>query len=158
MLYKKKIKYKKKIVQTKRVTKVTKGGKKMTFRIILILGTNFKKVGLGIGHSKDTFLAMQKAIRNAKKNLIQIPVTKLYSISKSLIIKYKACKIKFYPASYGKGIIANKNIRTILQFCGIKNIITKQLGSNNILNNIKATFLALILLKKFNNYKKIEYL
>lgn len=139
-----KIKYEEKIVQIKRVTKVVTGGKKMTFRAIVIIGDNKRKVGVGIGRADDVNLAIDKAILNGKKNLITIPLTIKYSVPPVVRASYGACSIMLRPASQGTGVIAGGSVKTVLELAGIKNILAKQFGSSNILNNAKATILALI--------------
>ena len=141
-----KIKYEEKIVQIKRVTKVVKGGKKMTFRAIVIIGDNKRKVGVGIGRADDVNLAIDKAILNGKKNLVSVPLTLDDSIPHVVKSSYGASSIMLRPASLGSGVIAGGSVKTVLELAGIKNICAKQFGSNNILNNAKATVLALNLL------------
>ncbi len=143
-----KIKYEEKIVQVKRVTKVVKGGKKMTFRAIVIIGDNKHKVGVGIGRADDVNLAIDKAILNGKKNLINVPLTSKYSVPNVINASYGASNIMLRPASQGTGVIAGGSVRTVLELAGIKNILAKQHGSNNILNNAKATILALTYLNE----------
>lgn len=138
-----KIKYEEKIVQIKRVTKVVKGGKKMTFRAVVIIGDNKRKVGVGIGRAEDVNLAIDKAVLNGKKNLINIPLTLKFSIPHVVKANYGACSLMLRPASLGTGVIAGGSIRTVLELGGIKNILAKQFGASNILNNAKATILAL---------------
>lgn len=138
-----KIKYEEKIVQIKRVTKVVKGGKKMTFRAVLIIGDNKRKVGVGIGRADDVNLAIDKAILNAKKKLITVPLTIKDSLPHVINSSLGACSIMLRPAQQGSGVIAGGSVRTVLELAGIKNVLGKQYGSNNILNNAKATILAL---------------
>jgi len=138
-----KIKYEEKIVQIKRVTKVVKGGKKMTFRAVVIIGDTKQKVGVGIGRAEDVNLAIEKAILNGKKNLINVPITFKYSVPHVIKASFGACKIMLRPAALGSGVIAGGSVRTVLELAGLRNIIAKQFGSNNILNNAKATILAL---------------
>ena len=147
MLMKKTIFYEK-IIQIKRVTKVTKGGKKMSFRVLIIIGNKNQKVGLGVGCADDVDFAIEKAIKNGKKNLITVPRTKFLSIPHSIFTKYGACEVLLLPAIVGTGVIAGSSIRTILELAGIQNVFAKQLGAKNILNNAKATILALTNLKK----------
>jgi small subunit ribosomal protein S5 len=153
-----KIKYEEKIVQVKRVTKVVKGGKKMTFRAVLIIGDNKRKVGVGIGRAEDVNLAIEKAILNGKKNLITVPLTILSSVPHVINASYGACKIMLRPASLGTGVIAGGSVRTVLELAGIKNILAKQFGSNNILNNAKATILALTTLNEKIELGKVQSL
>lgn len=138
-----KIKYEEKIIQIKRVTKVVKGGKKMTFRAVVIIGDNKRKVGVGIGRAEDVNLAIDKAILNGKKNLITVPLTKKDSVPHVIRSSFGACSIMLRPATLGTGVIAGGSVRTVLELAGIKNILAKQFGSNNILNNAKATIIAL---------------
>ncbi len=155
------IKYVEKIIQIKRVTKVVTGGKKMTFRVVVIIGDLKNKVGIGVGHAEDVNLAIKKAILNGQKNLITIFITYSYSIPYIVYISYGACKIMLRPAVLGTGLKAGGSIRTILELAGFQNVLTKQFGSNNILNNAKATLLGLIFLNKkinlINSQKSFYY-
>jgi small subunit ribosomal protein S5 len=143
-----KIKYQEKVVQVKRVTKVVKGGKKMTFRAVIIIGDNKRKVGVGIGRAEDVNLAIDKAILNAKKNLITVPLTIFSSVPHVIEASYGASKVMLRPAALGTGVIAGGSIRTVLELAGINNILAKQFGCNNILNNAKVTILALMKLNE----------
>ncbi len=143
-----KIKYEEKVIQVKRVTKVVKGGKKMTFRAVVIIGDNKRKVGVGIGRADDVNMAIEKAILSGKKNLISVPLTLKDSVPHVVKASYGACQIMLRPASQGTGVIAGGSVRTVLELAGIKNILAKQFGSNNILNNAKTTILALTLLNE----------
>ena len=138
-----KLKFEEKIVQITRVTKVVKGGKKLTFRAVVIIGDNKRKGGVGIGRAEDVNLAIEKAILNGKKNLINVPLTVNLSIPHVMKSGFGACKIMLRPASQGTGVIAGGSVRTVLELAGIKNILAKQFGSSNMLNNAKATILAL---------------
>jgi small subunit ribosomal protein S5 len=143
-----KIKYNERIVQVKRVTKVVKGGKKMTFRAVVIIGDTRQKVGVGVGRADDVNLAIDKAILNAKKNLIILPLTTNSSIPHVVQVKYGSCSVMLRPAAEGTGVIAGGAMRTVLELGGARNILGKQLGSDNILNNAKATILALTTLNE----------
>jgi small subunit ribosomal protein S5 len=143
-----KLKFEEKIVQIKRVTKVVTGGKKLTFRAVVIIGDTKRKVGVGIGRADDINLAIDKAVLNGKKNLINVPLTLQYSIPHVVKANYGACKIMLRPSTIGTGVIAGGSIRTVLELAGIQNILAKQFGSSNILNNAKATILALTLLNE----------
>lgn len=142
------LKYDEKILQIKRVTKVVKGGKKLTFRAVVIVGDSKKKVGVGLGKGSDVNLALEKAVLNAKKNLINVPLTVSSSIPNVVEASYGASRIVLRPASGGTGVIAGGSVRTVLELAGIKNIIGKQLGSKNLLNNAKATIFALSFLSE----------
>ena len=159
-----KLKYEEKIVQVKRVTKVVKGGKKMTFRAVVIIGDTKQKVGVGIGRADDVNLAIDKAILNGKKNLITVPLTLDSSIPQFIKANYGACKIILKPDPPGTGVITGGSVKTVLVLGGIQNICSKQYGSNNILNNAKVTILALTqlnekieLAKYQSNHRKTFY-
>jgi small subunit ribosomal protein S5 len=143
-----KLKFEEKIVQIKRVTKVVKGGKKLTFRAVVIIGDTKRKVGVGVGRADDVNLAIEKAVVNGKKNLMNVPLTHNYSIPHVIKANYGACSLMLRPAVSGTGVIAGGSIRTVLELAGIQNILAKQFGSSNILNNAKATILALNLLNE----------
>lgn len=145
------IKYDEKVVQIKRVTKVVKGGKKMTFRAIVIVGDCINKVGVGLGRAEDVNLAIDKAALNGKKNLITVPLTLENSIPHVVYNKYSSSSIMLRPAVEGSGVIAGGSVKTVLELGGFKNIISKQFGGKNVLNNAKATIYAL---KKLN--EKVE--
>lgn len=138
-----KIKYEEKIVQIKRVTKVVKGGKKMTFRAIVIVGDNQKRVGVGVGRADDVNLAIDKAVLNGKKSLITVPLTYQSSIPHIVKSSFGACSIMIRPAAEGSGVIAGGSVKTVLELAGFKNVLAKQFGSKNVLNNAKATIQAL---------------
>jgi small subunit ribosomal protein S5 len=147
-----KLKYEEKILQVSRVTKVVKGGKKMTFRAVVIIGDNKRKVGVGIGRADDVNLAMDKAVLNGKKNLITVPLTLNYSVPHVSRANFGACSMMIRPAKLGTGVIAGGSVRTVLELAGVKNVVAKQFGSSNIFNNAKATILALT---KLNEYVEI---
>lgn len=138
-----KVKYEEKIVQIKRVTKVVKGGKKMTFRAVVIIGDNQKRVGVGVGRADDVNLAIDKAVLNGKKSLITVPLTYQSSIPHITRASFGACSIMLRPAAEGSGIIAGGSIKTVLELAGFKNVLAKQFGAKNVLNNAKATIIAL---------------
>lgn len=138
-----KLKFQEKILQVKRVTKVVKGGKKMTFRVVVVVGDLKRKIGLGIGRADDVNRAMDKAILNAKKHIINVPLTKKMSIPHVICSNFGACKIMLRPAALGTGVIAGGAMRPVLELAGIRNALGKQFGSKNILNNAKASIKAL---------------
>ena len=141
-------KFEEKILQVKRVTKVVKGGKKLTFQALVVVGDNIQKVGIGLGRGEDVNLAIEKAIIAAKKDLIVIPLTLNSSIPQTIFSSYGSSIVLLKPAHLGSGLIAGGAIRAILELGGIKNIIAKQLGTKNLLNNAKATINALVKLQE----------
>ena len=131
------------LIKISRVTKVTKGGKKLSFRAVVVIGNENGKVGVGVGKAEDVVNAFKKAKTNGKKNLIQIPLTKSLTIPHPIISNVGACKIMLKPGVEGSGVMAGGAVRTVLEVAGIKNIIAKQLASDNLLNNARATIVAL---------------
>lgn len=151
------------VVQVKRVTKVVKGGKKLSFRAVLIIGNEKGQIGVGVGKASDVIGAVKKGVTDAKKHIIYIPLTKYYSIPHPILGKSGAAKIILRPSATGSGVIAGGSTRTVLELAGIKNILAKQLGSNNTLNNARATLDALKNLRTFQETAKnrditLEYL
>mmetsp|Transcript_4566 Transcript_4566/g.4712 ORF Transcript_4566/g.4712 Transcript_4566/m.4712 type:complete len:178 (+) Transcript_4566:9474-10007(+) len=130
------------LVKVSRVSKVTKGGKKLSFRAIIVVGEK-GQVGVGVGKAADVANAFRKAKADGKKNLITVPITKSLSIPHDVKGSYGACKIIMRPSFEGSGVIAGGAVRTVLEVAGIKNVIAKQLGSNNLLNNARASIVAL---------------
>lgn len=136
-----------KVVKIRRITKVVKGGKKLRFGALVIVGNKRGKVGVGVGKANDVLEAVKKATNNGKRNLIRVPVTKNFSIPHSVLGEYGASNVLIKPAGSGTGVIAGGSVRILLETVGIKNILAKQLGSNNLLNNARATLYALAQLK-----------
>ena len=146
----KKSEWLKRVVSIDRVTKVVKGGKKMSFRAIVISGNGRGKVGVGVGKAGDVSTAVTNAERDSQKHIITVPITSSDSIPHPIKSRFGAAKLVLYPSSPGSGVIAGSSIRTVLELAGIKNILSKQLGSNNQLNNARATILGLSKLKSYN--------
>nr|YP_010032343.1 ribosomal protein S5 [Schizocladia ischiensis]QOW07550.1 ribosomal protein S5 [Schizocladia ischiensis] len=131
------------VVKVDRVSKVVKGGKKISFRATVIVGNKINSVGVGIGKATEVGNAIKKAVNNAKKNLISIPLTKTYTIPHIVLGVHGASKVFIRPAPSGTGVIAGSSIRTVLELGGVRNIFSKQLGSKNLLNNAQATVMGL---------------
>lgn len=137
------IKWVRKIVKVRRITKVVKGGKKLRFGALVIVGNRKGRVGVGVGKADDVIEAVKKAENNGRRNLIDIPLTKVSSIPHSVTGQYGACNVLIKPARDGSGVIAGGSVRVLLEAAGVQNILAKQLGSNNLLNNARATICAL---------------
>lgn len=135
------------IIQISRVTKVCKGGKKLSFRAVIAVGNENGIVGVGVGKADDVVNAISKATTSAKRNVIQVTIAKNKTITHTMNGIYGASQVLIKPASQGTGVIAGSSIRTVLELAGLKNILAKQLGSNNLLNNARATIVALENLK-----------
>nr|YP_063591.1 ribosomal protein S5 [Gracilaria tenuistipitata var. liui]Q6B8W9.1 RecName: Full=Small ribosomal subunit protein uS5c; AltName: Full=30S ribosomal protein S5, chloroplastic [Gracilaria tenuistipitata var. liui]AAT79666.1 30S ribosomal protein S5 [Gracilaria tenuistipitata var. liui] len=140
-----------KVVQVKRVTKVVKGGKKLSFRAILIVGNEKGEIGVGIGKASDVIGAVKKGVTDAKKHIINVPLTKSYSIPHPIEGISGAAKVILRPSAIGSGVIAGGSTRTVLELAGVKNILAKQLRSSNTLNNARAVLNALSQLRTFQN-------
>ena len=143
------IKWEERVVQVKRVTKVVKGGKKLSFRAVIIVGDEKGQVGVGIGKATDVIGAVKKGVTDAKKNIISIPLTRDSSIPHHTQGISGAAQVIMRPSAPGSGVIAGGAVRTVLELAGIQNILTKQLGSNNMLNNARATINGLLDLRTF---------
>lgn len=131
------------IVDLARVTRVTKGGKQLSFRALVLIGDRRGRVGYGVDKGKDVQLAVEKAVNQAKKNLITIPL-RHETIPHYVLAKYKAAKVLLKPAPRGSGIIAGGAIRGVLEMAGVPNVSAKMLGkTSNKMNNVKAVFSAL---------------
>ena len=142
------------VVQIRRVTKVVKGGKKLSFRAIIVIGNEKGQVGVGVGKASDVIGAVKKAVTDAKKQLVVVPMTKDNSIPHIIHGRSGAVKVIMRPSAPGSGVIAGGSVRTILELAGVKNILAKQLGSNNPLNNARAATDALFKLKTFVQVSK----
>jgi small subunit ribosomal protein S5 len=131
------------LIKISRVSKVTKGGKKLSFRAIVVVGDENGQVGVGVAKADDVVNAFKKAKSDGRKNLIKIPITKALSIPHSVEGVFGASKVIMRPSVEGSGVIAGGAVRIVLEVAGIKNVIAKQLGSNNLLNNARASICAL---------------
>lgn len=138
-------KFEEKIVQINRISKKTKGGNKIRFTVLVVIGNKSGKVGVGLGKSNDISAAITKAVSYAKKRLIDVPIVN-GTIPYDIRIKKGAAVILLKPAPRGAGIIAGGAVRSVVEAAGIRNISSKILGTKNKANNVYATFEALRLL------------
>jgi small subunit ribosomal protein S5 len=127
-----------KVVQIRRVTKVVKGGKKMSFRAIVAVGNMKGQVGVGVGKAAEVIAAIQKAIADAKKSLVTVPMVGS-TIPHLIIGKADASRVLIKPASKGTGVIAGGAVRSVLELAGIHDILSKNLGASSPLNSARAT-------------------
>ncbi|PIT88447.1 MAG: 30S ribosomal protein S5 [Candidatus Magasanikbacteria bacterium CG10_big_fil_rev_8_21_14_0_10_36_32] len=131
------------ILDLARVTRVTKGGKHLSFRACVILGDRHGRVGFGLAKGKDVQLGVEKSVKQARKHIITVPIVKA-TIPHMVYSKFKAAKIMLKPAPEGSGIIAGGAVRAVLDLAGIPNISSKILGkTKNKIAIAKATFEAL---------------
>jgi small subunit ribosomal protein S5 len=132
-----------KILNIRRVTRVVAGGRRFSFSVALVAGDKKGSVGLGLGKAGDTALAINKAVRNAKKNMIRLKLTKTMSIPHELYAKFSSSKIVLIP-NKGRGLVAGSVIRDIIKLSGMKDVTGKIISnSKNKLNNAKAVMAAL---------------
>ncbi|QQS23186.1 30S ribosomal protein S5 [bacterium] len=128
-----------KVVEISRVTRVTGGGKRMRFRALVVIGDHKGKVGIGLRKGMDVTGAVNKAVNAAKKSMITVPIVN-DTIPHQVNIKYKASKLLMIPARPGTGAIAGGAVRSVLDMAGVKNVISKMIGSNNKTNNVRAAY------------------
>ncbi len=130
--------WKEQVVQIRRVTKVVKGGKKLSFRAIVIVGNKKGQVGMGVAKAAEVIVAIQKAVADGRKNLITVPIFKT-TIPHMITGRSGAGSVVLKPASQGTGVIAGGAVRAVLELSGIENILSKSLGSKSPLNAANAT-------------------
>ena len=134
------------VLQVARVTRVVKGGRRMRFRVAVVIGNRQGKVGIGIGKAAEVQAAVQKASAQARRHMIRVPLVK-GTIPHEIDCKFKAARIRMLPAGEGTGIIAGGALRPILELAGVKNILSKRYGSSNQLVNAQAAIKALSMLR-----------
>ncbi|MEI8131004.1 MAG: 30S ribosomal protein S5 [Leptolinea sp.] len=134
------------VVEIARVAKVVKGGRRFSFRVTVVAGDNKGKIGMGVGKANAVPDAMRKATDHAHKNMRQMNVIGT-TIPHEVIGKLAGARVLLKPASAGTGVIAGGGVRAVLESAGIRDILTKSLGSANVLNVVQATFDALDQLK-----------
>ncbi len=137
------------LVSIQRVTKVTKGGRNFGFSAIVVVGDENGVVGHGLGKAKEVATAIAKAVEDAKKNLIRIPLNKS-SLPHEQKGKHGGAKVYIQPASQGTGVIAGGAVRAVLESLGVQDVLSKSQGSSNPHNVVKATFDALLRLRNAN--------
>ena len=135
------------VLQIARVTRVVKGGRRMRFRATVVIGNRKGRVGMGIGKSGEVQGAVQKAVSDAKRHMIEVPIVK-DTIPHEVDHKFKAARIRLLPASAGTGIIAGGALRPILDLAGVKNVLSKRYGTSNMVVNAQAAMQALGRLRK----------
>lgn len=140
------------VIKISRVTKVVKGGKRMSFSALVAVGDRSGNVGYGKGNANEVPFAVEKAVKNAKKNMISVPL-KATTLPHRTIGKFGATKVLIRPACPGTGIIAGSAVRAILELVGIKDVLAKVLGSTNPTNVVKATINALTSIKSYQERK-----
>ncbi|MBP9747581.1 30S ribosomal protein S5 [Patescibacteria group bacterium] len=134
--------YAEKNLEVARVTRVTKGGKRMRFRVLSVIGNQKGRVGFGLAKGVDVAGASTKSTAQARKSLITVPLVD-GTIPHMVVAKFRAAEVLLKPAPKGTGVKAGGAIRPVLEFAGVQNVVSKMLGSSNKANNVKATMMAL---------------
>ncbi len=144
-----------KIIQVRRVTKVVKGGKKLSFRAVVAIGNGKGQVGIGVGKAAEVLSAIQKGVGDARKHLIKVPLIGT-TIPHELTGKQGASRILLKPAAKGTGVIAGGAARAILELAGVGDVMSKSLGSRAPLNVARATINGLSNLRTFEQVAKLR--
>lgn len=140
-----------KIISIRRVTRVVTGGRRFSFSVAVVAGNRKGSVGVGLGKAGDTSIAIEKALRDAKKNMVTVSLNKYQSIPHEVKAKFSASRVTIMPAP-GRGIIAGSSVRSVLELAGIKNVSAKiRSGSKNKINNARVAIEALRMLPKIKN-------
>ncbi len=144
------------VIDLRRVAKVTKGGKNLSFRAVVAVGDGKGRVGLGKGNTREVPSAIQQGIRNAKRHIIHVPLVEDRTIPHEIWGEFKASRVLLKPAFPGTGVIAGRTVGTICRLAGIKDILTKAQGSTNPLTLAKATLDGLSRLRTLEEVAKLR--
>jgi small subunit ribosomal protein S5 len=134
--------FEEKVIQVSRVSKKTKGGNKIGFSVLMVVGDKKGRVGVGLGKAPDVLSSIKKGVRRAKNNLFKVPL-KGTTIPHDITLKFGAAKVMLKPAPDGSGVIAGGAVRAVMEAAGIKNVSSKVLGTRNQASNVYATVKAL---------------
>jgi len=127
------------VVHIGRVAKVVKGGRRFAFRVLVVVGDGKGQVGVGVGKARDVPGAIRKGVERAKRNMVTVPLFGR-TLPHDVLVKYGAAKVMMKPASPGTGVIAGGGVRAVVEAAGVRDILSKSLGSDNVFNVVMATF------------------
>ena len=127
------------VVHISRVAKVVRGGRRFNFRALVVVGDGAGRVGVGVGKAREVPSAIRKAVERAKRSMISVPLHGT-TLPHDILVKFGAAKVLLKPASPGTGVIAGGGVRAVVEVAGIKDVLSKSLGSDNIFNVVMATF------------------
>ncbi|MBO5653815.1 MAG: 30S ribosomal protein S5 [Clostridia bacterium] len=147
--------FKEKLVAVNRVSKTVKGGRNMRFSALIVIGDEKGRVGMGMGKAVEIPEAIRKAVEDAKKHLVTVPIVGT-TIPHEVIGKYGTGKVVLMPAPEGSGVIAGGPARAVIESVGIKDIVTKSYGTNNPINVVKATIEGLSRLKTIEEVARLR--
>ena len=128
------------VVHISRVSKVVKGGRRFNFRALIVVGDGNGRVGVGVGKAREVPSAIRKGVERAKRDVVTVPLYRGRTVQHEMVVKYGAAKVMMKPASPGTGVIAGGGVRAVVEAVGVKDILSKSLGSDNIFNVVMATF------------------